>query len=119
MKRILVVDDSAMMRKWISDILQSDPELEVVAEAKDGLDAIELFNIYSPDIVILDLIMKDVDGITALKEILQINPNTKVIICTALGTNFNREEVLHLGAKDIVIKPYFDDLIKKVKSIKS
>lgn len=116
MKKIIVVDDSAMMRMWIRDILQSDPELEVIAEAKDGYEAIELCKTHHPDTVILDIVMRDMDGITTLKEILQINPNIEVIVCTSLATDFNKTEVLQIGAKDVVVKPYFTDLINKIKN---
>src|SRR5690606_5433396 len=116
MKIIIVVADSEMMRIWIRDILQTDSELKVIAEAKDGYEAIELCRKHHPDTVILDLVMRDMDGITALKEILQINPNIEVIVCTSLATDFNKTEALQFGAKDIVVKPYFNDLINKVKN---
>ncbi|MGY6562576.1 MAG: chemotaxis-specific protein-glutamate methyltransferase CheB [Luteibaculaceae bacterium] len=102
----LVVDDSAFMRLIISDMLNADPEITVVATANNGKDALEKTLFYSPDVVILDMTMDEYDGVYAVKEIMSQKP-TPIIILSALG-NTNPEKVfeaIKLGAYDFLNKP--------------
>lgn len=82
--KILVVDDAAFMRMMIKDILTKNG-FEVVAEAADGAQALEKYKEFQPDLVTMDITMPEMDGITSLKEIKKINPNAKVIMCSAMG----------------------------------
>lgn len=104
MAKILICDDTAFMRKTLSTILK-EGEHEVVGEAGDGREAIELFEKTTPDLVIMDITMPFMDGLQALKEILFIDPNAKVIMCSALGNQKNVIEAIRSGAKDFIIKP--------------
>jgi two-component system chemotaxis response regulator CheY len=115
-KTVLIADDSLFMRTRIRQIIEQDLYC-VIAEAKDGEEAISSFEVYRPDIVLLDLTMPKVDGLTALKEIMTINKNTKVVIFSALATNYTIIEALRLGAKDFIVKPYFDELITTINKL--
>lgn len=84
--RILIVDDAAFMRMMIKDILVKNG-FDVVAEASDGAQAVEKFKEHSPDLVTMDITMPEMDGITALKEIKQIDPQAKIIMCSAIASS--------------------------------
>src|SRR5690606_19966245 len=83
-QRILIVDDAAFMRMMIKDILVKNG-YEVVGEAADGFQAVEKFKELKPDLVTLDITMPEKDGISALKDIRSIDPEAKVIMCSAMG----------------------------------
>ena len=125
--RILVVDDSSFMQKLIKDILNSDPELNVVGTASDGVDAIEKAARLHPDVITLDINMPRMDGLTALKHLMEQNP-TPVIMLSSLtreGAN-DTLKALDYGAVDYVLKPsgpvsldahkVKEELINKIKA---
>jgi len=125
--RVLVVDDSALMRKKISDIINADEECEVIATARNGEEAVRSISVLKPDVVTLDLELPQMDGITALKYIMSEWP-VPVVIVTGF-TNYAGEETikcLEYGAVDVVIKPggvisldidkIRDELLAKVKA---
>ncbi|HEX2983233.1 MAG TPA: response regulator [Ignavibacteriales bacterium] len=126
--RAVVVDDSAFMRKSISIMLESDPDIEVVGTAKDGLEGYELISKIRPDIATLDVEMPRMDGITALKKIMEDCP-TSVIMVSSLTTEGAEQTIkaLELGAVDFIPKELSyvsinivkikEDLIRKVKEI--
>ncbi len=125
--RVLVVDDSAFMRKVITDILNSDPELNVVGTARDGSDAITRTLELHPDVITMDIEMPRVDGLTALKKIMETRP-TPVVMLSALTHHAAplTLEALELGAIDYIPKPsgslsldigeIREEIIKKVKT---
>ena len=116
-KLILVADDAAFMRKMIRMTL-SEVGLNNMVEAKDGAEAVELFKEKSPDLVLLDITMANKNGLEALAEIMAIDPQAKVIMCTAIGQQQTVMEALALGAADYVIKPFQKDkLIEAVLNI--
>lgn len=126
--RVLVVDDSAFMRKAICMMLESDPEIRVVDTARDGEEAIEKVRLYRPDIVTLDIEMPRMDGLTALRTIMEEMP-LPVIMISALTTEGAQAtlDALELGAVDFIPKhlPFIsldiikikEDLLRKVKGI--
>ncbi len=102
-----MVDDSKFMRTIISDILNSDPEIEVIGEAEDGNRAIELTNLLKPDVVTMDVEMPKMDGITALKEITR-SINHPVVVMLSAKTQDGADatlEALERGAVDFIPKP--------------
>jgi len=109
-KRILVVDDAAFMRMMVKEILTKNG-FEVVGEASDGVQAVEKFNEFRPDLVTLDITMPEMDGITALKEIKKIDPNAKVIMCSAMGQQAMVIDAIQAGAKDFIVKPFQADRV--------
>ncbi len=104
--RVLVVDDSAFMRHVISDILSSDPRMEVVGTARDGLQAIEMVKALRPDVVTLDVEMPRMDGLQALQRIMSECP-TRVVMFSSLTQRHARVTIraLSIGAVDFVPKP--------------
>lgn len=105
--RVLVVDDSAVIRGMITRIIESDPAIKVVAGAANGEMAIQYYDDHKPDVVILDIEMPVMDGITALGHIMKKHPSAKVIMCSTL-TLQNAEismRAMSLGAVDYIPKP--------------
>ena len=97
------------MRMLLKGELNQD-YFTVIAEAKDGHEAIEKYKIFSPDIVLLDITMPKVTGIKALTEIVRFDQSANVVMCSALGTQSLMIEAATIGAKDFIVKPYFDNL---------
>jgi len=126
--RVLVVDDSAFMRKAITEMIESDPALKVIGTARDGEDAIEKVKSLKPDFVTLDIEMPKMDGIEALRVIMRDCP-TKVLMCSSLTTEGSREafRAMKIGACDFIakdasnvsftIKDMQNDLVAKIKAI--
>lgn len=116
-KLILVADDAAFMRKVIRMTL-SEVELDNIVEAKDGVEAVDLFNEKHPDLVLLDITMEKKNGLEALTEIMEADPQAKVIMCTAIGQQQTVMEALELGASDYVVKPFQKDkLVEAVLNV--
>ncbi|MCP4649010.1 MAG: chemotaxis response regulator protein-glutamate methylesterase [PVC group bacterium] len=106
MIRVLVVDDSAFMRKRISDILNADNDIEVVATAKTGAVAMKKVASLKPDVVTMDIVMPDVDGLTALNYIMHEFPAPVVIIsANATPGSRNAMKALKMGAVEVLTKP--------------
>jgi two-component system chemotaxis response regulator CheY len=103
--RILVVDDAAFMRKMVSDALIRGGH-EVVGEAGNGTEAVTRFQELKPELTTLDITMPEKDGLTALKEIIELDPSARVIMCSALGQESKVLESIKLGARDFVVKPF-------------
>jgi two-component system chemotaxis response regulator CheY len=103
--RILVVDDAAFMRKMVSDALIKGGH-EVVGEAGNGTEAVSRFAELRPELTTLDITMPEKDGLTALKEIIELDPSARVIMCSALGQESKVLESIKLGARDFVVKPF-------------
>ena len=109
MAKVLVVDDAAFMRMRCKKLLtQSGYE---VIEAATGSQAVEMYQSDKPDLVLLDITMPDMDGLTALREIIKIDPNARVAMVTAMGQQSMVVEALKAGAKDFVIKPFDQDRV--------
>lgn len=109
-KRILIVDDASFMRMMIKDILMKNG-FDVVGEAADGAQAVEKYVETEPDLVTMDITMPDMDGIEALKRIREINPQAKVIMCSAMGQQAMVIDAIQAGAKDFIVKPFQADRV--------
>ena len=105
--KVLIVDDSALMRKVLKEIFMTDNQLEVVGTARDGLDAIEKVNELMPDVITMDINMPVMDGLTSMQHILSNNPELPVIMVSSLTNEgaMTTFEALELGAFDYVAKP--------------
>jgi two-component system chemotaxis response regulator CheY len=110
MARVLVVDDAAFMRKMVTDALAGGGH-EIVGEAGNGSEAVSRYQELRPDLTTLDITMPEKDGLTALQEIMAIDPGAKVIMCSALGQESKVLESIKLGAKDFVVKPFQPDRV--------
>ena len=103
--RVLVCDDAIFMRTMISDIL-SGAGYEVVGEAESGVQAIERYKELRPDLVTMDIVMPDMGGIEAVREIVKADPEAKILMCSAMGQQALVVEAIQAGAKDFVVKPF-------------
>ena len=103
--RVLVADDAMFMRMMLKDILTKHG-FEVVAEAENGVQAVEKYKAVKPDLVTMDIVMPEMDGITAVKNILAFDPQAKIVMCTAMGQQALVIEAMGAGAKDFITKPF-------------
>ena len=110
MKRVMVCDDAAFMRMMIKDILVKNG-YEIAAEAENGLKAVERYLEAKPDLVLMDITMPEVDGIEAVRRIKALDPNAKVIMCSAMGQQAMVIEAIKAGAKDFIVKPFQADRV--------
>jgi len=108
--RILVVDDAAFMRKMVSDALTKGGH-EVVGEAGNGTEAVTRFQELKPELTTLDITMPEKDGLAALKEIIELDPSARVIMCSALGQESKVLESIKAGSRDFVVKPFQADRV--------
>ena len=117
MAKILCVDDAAFMRKFVKDALSKNGYTDLY-EAVDGADAVDKFTEISPDLVIMDITMPNMDGLEALKAIRAKNPAANVVMCSAMGQEAMVIEAITAGAKDFIVKPFKPDrILKTVTSI--
>lgn len=111
--KLMIVDDSIIIRKAIQKY-SAKYNLELVGLAADGKTAIELFSQTLPDIVTLDITMPEVNGLMVLEAIMEIKPETKVIIISAQSDKSTALEALEKGAVDFIGKPFGEDKLDKV-----
>ena len=105
MATILLADDLAFIKMVQKEIL-AKKGYQVIGEASDGIEVIEKYKKLNPDVVIMDITMPRMDGLNALKAIKQIDPNARVIVCSALGQQKLIIEAIKIGAKDFIVKPF-------------
>lgn len=108
--RVLVVDDAAFMRMMVRDILTKNG-YEVVGEAENGMKAVEKYSELHPDLTTMDITMPEMDGISAVKAIRKIDPNAKIIMCSAMGQQAMVIEAIQAGARDFIVKPFQADRV--------
>lgn len=108
--KVLIVDDAAFMRMMIKDILTKNG-FEIVGEAENGAKAVEKWTELRPDLTTMDITMPEMDGITAVKQIKKIDPNAKVIMCSAMGQQAMVIEAIQSGARDFIVKPFQPDRV--------
>ncbi len=117
MGKILIADDSDAIRLVLKDILLIG-EHEIVAEANDGAEAVVLYQQHNPQILLLDLAMPKKDGLTVVKEIMNYDPNAKIILITASDDQKIIGECLKYGAKSHISKPFdFNAVLKSITEL--
>ena len=104
-KRVLIVDDAVVMRMMIKGILSKNG-YEIVGEAQNGVEAVEKYRMLSPDLVTMDMVMPEMDGISAVKEIVANHPDARIIMCTSMGQQALVVEAIQAGAKSFITKPF-------------
>ncbi|MDF2612678.1 MAG: response regulator [Clostridia bacterium] len=109
-KSVLIVDDAAFMRMMIKDILSKNG-YEVAGEADNGLKAIDKYKELSPDLVLMDITMPEMNGIDAVKNIKSIDPGAKIVMCSAMGQQAMVIESIQAGARDFIVKPFQADRV--------
>lgn len=102
---VLIVDDAAFMRMMIKNIL-SKAGYDIVGEAENGAQAVAKFKDLKPELTTMDITMPEMDGISAVKEIMKMDPSAKVIMCSAMGQQAMVIDAIQAGAKDFIVKPF-------------
>ena len=115
MSKVLVADDSDAIRQVLHDILIIGKH-ELVGEAIDGNEAVEKFNEFQPDLLLLDLAMPKKDGLAVVKEIIEYNPDARIVLITASDNHFIITQCLEAGAIASISKPFDFDKVLKVIS---
>ncbi|MFB6112549.1 MAG: chemotaxis protein CheY [Halodesulfurarchaeum sp.] len=101
---VLLVDDSEFMRNLLREILESD--FDIVAEAENGVEAVELYQSHDPDLVMMDIVMPIRDGIEATAKIKQMDSGANVIMCTSIGQEEKMKRAVKAGADGYITKPF-------------
>jgi DNA-binding NarL/FixJ family response regulator len=101
---VLVVDDHALLRTGVANIINHESDLHVIAEASNGLEAVEAFERHHPDVTLLDLRMPVMEGVEAVRQIRARDPLAKVIVLTTYDTDDDISRALKAGAKAYVLK---------------
>ena len=109
-KWVLIVDDAAFMRMMIKDILSKNG-YEVAGEADNGVKAVEKYKELTPDLVLMDITMPEMNGIDAVKNIKAIDPGAKIVMCSAMGQQAMVIESIQAGARDFIVKPFQADRV--------
>ena len=114
--KVLLVDDSAFMRNMIKEVIKDKGH--EIAEAGDGDQAIEKTKEFSPDIIFLDVVMPNKNGVDALKEIKKTNKDVHVVMCTSVGGQQKIiDEAVSAGASDFIVKPFNqEDILSAIES---
>jgi DNA-binding NarL/FixJ family response regulator len=102
--RVMIVDDQALVRAGFRMILDAEPDIEIVAEAGDGLEAVELASRYTLDVVLMDIRMPNLDGIEATRRLVERAPSTHVLMLTTFDLNEYVYEALRAGASGFLLK---------------
>jgi two-component system chemotaxis response regulator CheY len=114
---VLIVDDLTFIKMVLKDLVEK-AGFRVVGEASDGEEALRLFEEKRPNVVLMDITMPKMDGLTALQRILEKDPEAKVIMCSALGQQRLILQAIQMGAKDFIVKPFRPErVIGSIKKI--
>jgi DNA-binding NarL/FixJ family response regulator len=108
---VLVVDDHALLRTGVANIINQESDLHVIAEASNGLEAVEAFERHHPDVTLLDLRMPVMEGVEAVRQIRERDPHAKVIVLTTYDTDDDISRALKAGAKAYVLKDISADAL--------
>jgi two-component system, NarL family, response regulator len=109
--RVMLVDDHALLRTGVANIINQEPDLHVVAEAANGLEAVDAFRQYRPDVTLLDLRMPVMEGVEAVRHIREIDPQARVIVLTTYDADEDIARALQAGAKAYVLKDISADAL--------
>ena len=113
----IVVDDAVFMRTVLKKML-AEADYQVVAEAGNGIEAIQLAEKFKPHMMTLDITMPEMDGLQAIESILNVSPETKIIMCSAMGQQSMVMDAIRAGAKDFIVKPFqADRVLEAIKKV--
>jgi len=104
-RSVLICDDALFMRTMLAEIMEQ-AGFEVVGQAATGAEAVRLFHELKPDLVTMDIIMPDMGGIDAVREIIRTSPDANIVMCSAMGQQALVIEAIQAGARDFVVKPF-------------
>lgn len=114
--RVLIVDDHAVVRQGLRMFIEMQKDMEVVGEGTNGIEAVELANRVNPDVILLDLIMPEMDGVEATRRIIKSSPHCRVLILTSFGEDDKVFPAIRAGAQGYLLKDLQpNDLVKAVR----
>ncbi|NOZ59807.1 MAG: response regulator [Euryarchaeota archaeon] len=113
MAKILVVDDAAFMRMMLKNILGKNGH-QIVGEAQNGAEGVKKYQELKPDVVTMDIIMPELNGIEAVRKIIALDPEAKIVMVSALGQEAMVKEALEAGARDFIVKPFKENKVLEV-----
>lgn len=101
----MIVDDAAFLRVMLKDILENEGHV-VVSEAANGIEAVEKYRTYRPELVTMDLNMPEMGGLEATEQIMRVDPKAKIVMCSSLGHRHLIVNAVNRGARDYILKPF-------------
>ncbi len=104
-RTVLICDDAIFMRTVLGDILR-EAGFDVVGEAETGTEAVAKYRELQPDLVTMDIVMPDMGGIDAVREIIKEHPKARIVMCSAMGQQALVVEAIQAGARDFIVKPF-------------
>jgi NarL family two-component system response regulator LiaR len=116
--KILIVDDHDIVRRGLRSILESENDFNIIGEASNGSDAVQKTQELIPDVVLMDLVMPGMDGITAIRKIMELNPNSKILVLTSFGDDEKVFSSIKAGATGYLLKSSpAEDLERAIRSV--
>ncbi|UCD42793.1 MAG: response regulator transcription factor [Chloroflexota bacterium] len=116
--QVLIVDDHAIVRDGIRSLLSTIGDIDVIGEAATGRDAVKLFNRLQPDIVLMDLVMPEMDGIEAIKAIMELQPEAKILVLTSFATDDMVFPAIKAGASGYLLKDSdSEELVRSIREV--
>ncbi len=116
--RVLLVDDHTILRQGVSSLLAGEPDMSVVGEARDGLEAVEQVDRLEPDVVVMDMVMPRMNGLEATTQIKKRHPNVRILILSMYDDDEYVQQIFQAGAAGYVLKRVAaDDLVRAIREV--
>ncbi|MHA1730062.1 MAG: response regulator [Promethearchaeota archaeon] len=117
MPKILIIEDSKFIREYLEEFFEFE-NYDVIGAAESVVDGVKIYMENKPDIVIMDMVLPGKSGMEGIKEILEIDKEANIIVCSALGQEVLKMKVVKAGAKDYIVKPFKEkEILRKIKNI--
>ena len=114
-KKVLLVDDSIAIAKQLQKIVEDTDDFEVIGHAKNGIEGIKLFMSLKPDVVFMDIVMPEMDGLQAIRSIKNLDKDAKIIVISSAGGVGDKvTEALKFGAMNVIPKPFEAEKVKDI-----
>jgi two-component system, NarL family, response regulator LiaR len=115
--RVLLVDDHAIVREGLRTLLSEEPAIKVVGEATNGAEAVALTATLHPDVILMDLVMPEMEGIQAMQSIRDVNPSSQVLVLTSFGDDHRVRDAIQAGAVGYLLKDVLKaDLLRAIRA---
>lgn len=115
--RTVIVDDDNLVAISLKTILEADKDIEVVATGNDGKEAVELYSRYQPEVLLMDIQMKEMSGLEAAEQILQNHPQAKILFLTTFSDDEYIVKALNIGAKGYILKQDFEGIVPAIRAV--